>query len=142
MSVRINKLHLQGSIVQGVNANHGVSNIPIGIGEGAVIKKAIVDKNARIGKNVLVLFLINHYTLLLFVKQFCNTRTCVPAALIHVFFDSKELLMPVIYFSYIMLQIINKDNVQEGDKEANGYVIRKGIIIIIERAIISDGTIL
>lgn len=80
-----------GSIVQGVNANHGVSNIPIGIGEGAVIKKAIVDKNARIGKNVL---------------------------------------------------IINKDNVQEGDKEANGYVIRKGIIIIIERAIISDGTIL
>nr|XP_027118043.1 inactive glucose-1-phosphate adenylyltransferase small subunit 2, chloroplastic-like isoform X2 [Coffea arabica] len=72
-----------GSIVQGVNANHGVSNIPIGIGEGAVIKKAIVDKNARIGKNVL-----------------------------------------------------------EGDKEANGYVIRKGIIIIIERAIISDGTIL
>lgn len=29
--------------------------IPIGIGEGSHIRRAIVDKNARIGKNVMVL---------------------------------------------------------------------------------------
>lgn len=29
-------------------------DIPIGIGEDTQIRKAIVDKNARIGKNVLV----------------------------------------------------------------------------------------
>lgn len=29
-------------------------DIPIGIGEGSMIKKAIVDKNARVGKNVMV----------------------------------------------------------------------------------------
>ena len=29
--------------------------IPIGIGEGSHIKRAIIDKNARIGKNVMVL---------------------------------------------------------------------------------------
>lgn len=31
-------------------------DIPIGIGEGSHIRKAIVDKNARIGKNVMVCF--------------------------------------------------------------------------------------
>ena len=31
--------------------------IPIGIGECSHIKKAIVDKNARIGKNVMVIVL-------------------------------------------------------------------------------------
>lgn len=32
----------------------GIS-VPIGIGEDSHIRKAIVDKNARIGKNVMVL---------------------------------------------------------------------------------------
>ncbi|KAL3507017.1 hypothetical protein ACH5RR_032399 [Cinchona calisaya] len=80
-----------GRSVQGANVNGGFSNIPIGIGEGSVIKKAIIDKNARIGKNVL---------------------------------------------------IINKDSVQEGDKEANGYVIKGGIVVILRSAVISDGSIL
>ena len=31
------------------------TSIPIGIGEGSHIRKAIVDKNSRIGKNVMVL---------------------------------------------------------------------------------------
>ena len=31
------------------------TSIPIGVGEGSHIQKAIVDKNARIGKNVMVL---------------------------------------------------------------------------------------
>jgi glucose-1-phosphate adenylyltransferase len=29
----------------------GAGEIPIGIGEGSVIKNAIIDKNARVGKN-------------------------------------------------------------------------------------------
>ncbi|KAA8532190.1 hypothetical protein F0562_006668 [Nyssa sinensis] len=65
--------------------------IPIGIGEGSHIKKAIVDKNARIGKNVM---------------------------------------------------IINKDNVQEGNKEAHGYVITSGLVVILRSAVIPDGSIL
>ncbi|KAH6778301.1 ADP-glucose pyrophosphorylase small subunit 2 [Perilla frutescens var. frutescens] len=65
--------------------------IPIGIGEGSHIRKAIVDKNARIGKNVM---------------------------------------------------IINKDNVEEGNMEANGYIISGGIIVIIRSAVIPDGSIL
>ncbi|KAH6834888.1 ADP-glucose pyrophosphorylase small subunit 2 [Perilla frutescens var. hirtella] len=65
--------------------------IPIGIGEGSHVRKAIVDKNARIGKNVM---------------------------------------------------IINKDNVQEGNMEANGYIISGGIIVIIRSAMIPDGSIL
>lgn len=31
-------------------------NVPIGIGEGSHIKKAIIDKNAKIGRNVKVIF--------------------------------------------------------------------------------------
>ncbi|KAL8487219.1 hypothetical protein ACS0TY_023766 [Phlomoides rotata] len=65
--------------------------IPIGIGEGSHIRKAIVDKNARVGKNVM---------------------------------------------------IMNKDNVHEGNMEANGYVISEGIIVIIRSAVIPDGSIL
>ncbi|KAK0570902.1 hypothetical protein LWI29_008174 [Acer saccharum] len=66
-------------------------NIPIGIGENTQIRKAIIDKNARIGKNV---------------------------------------------------KIINKDNVQEGDREANGYIVSGGIVVLLRAAQIADGTIL
>ncbi|PON56667.1 Glucose-1-phosphate adenylyltransferase [Parasponia andersonii] len=65
--------------------------IPIGIGQQSRLRKAIVDKNAKIGNNVV---------------------------------------------------IINKDKVQEGDGEANGYVIREGIVVILRNAVIPDGTIL
>ncbi|KAK3204796.1 hypothetical protein Dsin_018842 [Dipteronia sinensis] len=68
-----------------------VQNIPIGIGENTQIRKAIIDKNARIGKNV---------------------------------------------------KIINKDNVQEGDREANGYIVSGGIVVLLRGAQIADGTIL
>ena len=67
------------------------NKIPIGIGEGSVIKRAIIDKNARIGKNV---------------------------------------------------QIINKDNVDEAEREADGYYIRSGIVVVLKNAVIPDGTII
>ena len=65
--------------------------IPIGIGEGSVIRKAIIDKNARIGRNV---------------------------------------------------QIINKDNVEEVENEAEGYYIRSGIVVVLKNAVIPDDTII
>lgn len=65
--------------------------IPIGIGDETHIKKAIVDKNARIGRNVM---------------------------------------------------IINKDNVQECNREADGYIISGGIVVVLESAVIPDGSIL
>nr|XP_011466273.1 PREDICTED: inactive glucose-1-phosphate adenylyltransferase small subunit 2, chloroplastic [Fragaria vesca subsp. vesca] len=71
--------------------NSKVTDIPIGIGEDTRIRKAIVDKNARIGKNVV---------------------------------------------------IINKDNAQEGDREADGYVIREGIVVVLRSAVIPDGTVI
>ncbi|EDX85302.1 glucose-1-phosphate adenylyltransferase [Synechococcus sp. PCC 7335] len=65
--------------------------IPIGIGSGSVIRKAIIDKNARIGKNV---------------------------------------------------QIINKDGVEEAEREDEGYYIRSGIVVVLKNATIPDGTII
>ncbi|KAL9377374.1 hypothetical protein Peur_028709 [Populus x canadensis] len=65
--------------------------VPIGIGDETHIKKAIIDKNARIGRNVM---------------------------------------------------IINKDNVQESNREANGYIISGGIVVVLESAVIPDGSIL
>ncbi|XP_010277853.1 PREDICTED: inactive glucose-1-phosphate adenylyltransferase small subunit 2, chloroplastic-like [Nelumbo nucifera] len=65
--------------------------IPIGIGKSSHIRKAIIDKNARIGKNV---------------------------------------------------KIINKDNVQEGDREAFGYFISEGIVIVLRSAVIPDESII
>ncbi len=65
--------------------------VPIGIGENSRVSRAIVDKNACIGKNV---------------------------------------------------QIINKDRVEEAERESEGFYIRSGIVVIAKNAIIPDGTII
>ena len=65
--------------------------IPVGVGPNTVIKRAIVDKNARIGANV---------------------------------------------------QIINNDNVQECERDSDGFYIRDGIVIITKNAVINNGTII
>ncbi|MFK8185008.1 MAG: glucose-1-phosphate adenylyltransferase [Phormidesmis sp.] len=67
------------------------NQVPIGIGKGSVIRRAIIDKNARIGRNV---------------------------------------------------QIINKDNVEESERESDGYYIRSGIVVVLKNATIPDGTII
>jgi glucose-1-phosphate adenylyltransferase len=66
-------------------------NIPVGIGAETIIRRAIIDKNARIGHDV---------------------------------------------------RIINKDNVQEANREAQGFYIRSGIVVVLKNAIIPDGTII
>ncbi|MBW4685801.1 MAG: glucose-1-phosphate adenylyltransferase [Komarekiella atlantica HA4396-MV6] len=66
-------------------------DIPVGIGTDTIIRRAIVDKNARIGHDV---------------------------------------------------KIINKDNVQEADRESQGFYIRSGIVVVLKNAVIPDGTII
>ncbi len=65
--------------------------VPIGIGAGSVVRRAIVDKNARIGSNV---------------------------------------------------RIINKDHIEEADREELGFIIRSGIIVILKNAEIPDGMVI
>ncbi|XAR72797.1 Glucose-1-phosphate adenylyltransferase [Bertholletia excelsa] len=65
--------------------------VPIGIGINTKIRNCIVDKNARIGKDVV---------------------------------------------------IMNKDGVQEADRPEEGFYIRSGITVILEKATIKDGTII
>jgi glucose-1-phosphate adenylyltransferase len=67
------------------------SGVPIGIGAGTTIRRAIIDKNARIGKNVM---------------------------------------------------IINKENVQEANREDEGFYIRSGIVVVIKNRIIPDGMVI
>ncbi|SKB14623.1 Glucose-1-phosphate adenylyltransferase [Planktothrix sp. PCC 11201] len=65
--------------------------IPLGIGSDTVIRKAIVDKNARIGRHV---------------------------------------------------KIINKEDIQEAEREDLGFYIRSGIIVILKNAVITDYTVI
>lgn len=65
--------------------------VPLGIGAETTVRGAIIDKNARIGRNV---------------------------------------------------QIINKDHVEEAQREEEGFIIRSGIVVILKNAIISDGTVI
>ncbi len=65
--------------------------VALGIGGDTTIRRAIVDKNARIGRNV---------------------------------------------------QIINKDRVEEANRENQGFYIRSGIIVVLKNATIPDGTII
>ncbi len=66
-------------------------DIPVGIGSDTIIRRAIIDKNARIGHDV---------------------------------------------------KIINKDNVQEAEREKQGFYIRSGIVVVIKNAVIPDGTVI
>ncbi|MEA5564075.1 glucose-1-phosphate adenylyltransferase [Anabaena sp. UHCC 0399] len=66
-------------------------DIPVGIGPDTIIRRAIIDKNARIGHDV---------------------------------------------------KIINKDNVQEANRENQGFYIRSGIVVVLKNAVIPDGTII
>ena len=65
--------------------------VPLGIGANTTIRRAIVDKNARIGRNV---------------------------------------------------QIVNKDRVEEANREKLGFVIRSGIVVVIKNATIPDQTVI
>jgi glucose-1-phosphate adenylyltransferase len=65
--------------------------IPLGVGAHTTIRKAIVDKNARIGRNV---------------------------------------------------RMVNKDHVQEANREDLGFVIRNGIVVVIKNATIPDGMVI
>jgi glucose-1-phosphate adenylyltransferase len=65
--------------------------VPLGIGKDSTIRRAIIDKNARIGSNV---------------------------------------------------QIINKDHVQEAERENLGFFIRSGIVVVLKGATIPDGMVI
>ncbi|MGJ3250398.1 MAG: glucose-1-phosphate adenylyltransferase [Elainellaceae cyanobacterium] len=67
------------------------SSVPLGIGTNTVVQRAIIDKNARIGRDV---------------------------------------------------QILNKDRVEEADREDQGFLIRNGIVVILKNAVIPDGTVI
>lgn len=40
------------------------------------------------------------------------------------------------------VQIINKDNVQEAERESQGFFIRSGIVVVLKNAVIPDGTVI
>jgi glucose-1-phosphate adenylyltransferase len=65
--------------------------IPLGIGANTTIRRAIIDKNARIGCNV---------------------------------------------------TIVNKDRVEEAEREKEGFYIRSGIVVVLKNAVIADGTVI
>ncbi|XP_071930719.1 glucose-1-phosphate adenylyltransferase large subunit 1-like isoform X2 [Coffea arabica] len=65
--------------------------VPIGIGQNTKIRNCIIDKNAKIGKDV---------------------------------------------------AILNKDGVQEADRPEEGFYIRAGITVILEKATINDRTVI
>lgn len=65
--------------------------VPIGVGQNTKIRNCVIDKNAKIGKDVI---------------------------------------------------IMNKDGVQEADRPEEGFYIRSGITVILEKATIEDGTVI
>jgi glucose-1-phosphate adenylyltransferase len=65
--------------------------VALGVGAGSTVRRAIIDKNARIGTNV---------------------------------------------------QIVNKDNVQEAQREEAGFYIRSGIVVVLKNATIANDTVI
>lgn len=73
------------------DAKRAAGKVPMGIGAESTIRRAIVDKNACIGKKVM---------------------------------------------------IVNKDRVEEADRERDGFYIRNGIVVVIKGATLPDGTVI
>lgn len=91
---------IQNSLIMGADfyqpyferrSNCDTDKIPLGIGANTTIRRAIVDKNVRIGCDV---------------------------------------------------QIINKDHIEEAEREDQGFYIRSGIVVVIKNAVIADGTVI
>ncbi|USR91326.1 glucose-1-phosphate adenylyltransferase [Phormidium yuhuli AB48] len=86
---------LMGSdFYQSFSERQGEASAPsmaLGIGENSTVRRAIVDKNARIGKNV---------------------------------------------------KILNKENIEEADREELGFYIRSGIVVVLKNATIPDNFVI
>ncbi|MBD2040834.1 glucose-1-phosphate adenylyltransferase [Microcoleus sp. FACHB-672] len=94
------RCHIEDSLVMGsdfyepfAERQSGLQKggVPLGIGSDTTIRRAIVDKNARIGRHV---------------------------------------------------QIINKDRVEEANREDDGFYIRSGIVVVLKNAVIADRTVI
>jgi glucose-1-phosphate adenylyltransferase len=72
-------------------SNCDAGTICLGIGENTIVRRAIIDKNARIGSNV---------------------------------------------------KILNKDRIEEAERESQGFYIRNGIVVVLKNATIPDGTVI
>jgi len=73
------------------HSSENSGKVPMGIGAGSTVRRAIIDKNACIGRNV---------------------------------------------------QIINKDRVEEADRENQGFYIRNGIVVVLKNGVIPNGTVI
>jgi glucose-1-phosphate adenylyltransferase len=94
------RCHIEDSLVMGsdfyepfAERQSGLQKggVPLGIGSDTTIRRAIIDKNARIGRHV---------------------------------------------------QIINKDRVEEANREDDGFYIRSGIVVVLKNAVIADRTVI
>ncbi|OAB57120.1 glucose-1-phosphate adenylyltransferase [Phormidium willei BDU 130791] len=72
-------------------AEASAPSMALGIGENSTVRRAIVDKNARIGKNV---------------------------------------------------KILNRENIEEADREDLGFYIRSGIVVVLKNATIPDNFVI
>lgn len=84
-------------------------------------RKCIIDKNAKIGKDVIIM----------------NKDVSISQPILNAFsLENLILLFPLICFS------INFQGVQEADRPEQGFYIRSGITIVMEKATIEDGTVI
>lgn len=132
--------------------------LPMGLGDGTIVRRAIVDKNARIGEMhvsfrvcgcrhcALCAPCLYRFAHILHRVLWCCAAGChaclglsmgrgTPA-------DLDALSSSSFLFPGPKSQIINKEGVKEANKEEQGYVIKDGIVVIIKDSIHPAGTII
>ncbi|KAF3590956.1 hypothetical protein DY000_02022387 [Brassica cretica] len=106
-------------------------SIPIGIGRDSHIKRAIIDKNARIGDNVKT----DADRTLLAAKGSIPIGIGRDSHIKRAIIDKNARIGDNV-------KIINTDNVQEAARETDGYFIKSGIVTVIKDALIPSGTVI
>ncbi|KAA3490411.1 ADP-glucose pyrophosphorylase small subunit ADPGp-2 [Gossypium australe] len=90
--------------------------VPIGVGQNTKIKNCIIDKNARIGKDVIISNTDVSVTLLASINVECSL-------------DNFNLLS-------------SAQAVEEAERPEDGFYIRSGITVTMKNATIRDGTVI
>ncbi|MBA0720595.1 hypothetical protein Golax_008208, partial [Gossypium laxum] len=90
--------------------------VPIGVGQNTKIKNCIIDKNAKIGKDVIISNTDVSVTLLASINVECSL-------------DNFNLLS-------------SAQAVEEAERPEDGFYIRSGITVIMKNATIRDGTVI
>lgn len=103
--------------------------VPLGVGENSKLRNCIVDKNARIGKDVVIAN----------TDVSAHSRFSPPTLP-----DLQSSYLSAIWAELELILVFREhaQNVLEAERQSEGFYIRSGIVVVYKNAVIKHGTVI